>query len=196
MKKIFLCFTYFFLIFSLQLYLFLNDALKIEYIPFFTEIKEKIISNSPLHEFMIFSGTNTGYGFYGVNVATNKYYFVELYDVNNVFIKKIEINNFKTSNAFSRFDTSTSWIYNFNVDTKEYEKNNEDSKQKEKYCKIRNDYETKIYKYIGQFYAKKEKNCKFYKVKLATIVPPNIWKSKLTQNNLYVIQEKSFKIKN
>lgn len=145
---------------------------------------------------MIFSGTNTGYGFYGVNVATNKYYFVELYDVNNVFIKKIEINNFKTSNAFSRFDTSTSWIYNFNVDTKEYEKNNEDSKQKEKYCKIRNDYETKIYKYIGQFYAKKEKNCKFYKVKLATIVPPNIWKSKLTQNNLYVIQEKSFKIKN
>ena len=194
MKKILFYIFHFALIFCLQLYLFLNSGLDIKYIPILTEIKEDVLFNSPIKHYMVFTGINTGYGFYGVNVATNKYFFIELLDKNKKVIENIEVNDFKTANSFSRFETSTSWIYNFHVETEELENKIKKNKAKKKYCEIRKDYEKKIYKYIGLYYAKKNSNCKFYNIKLATVVPPNIWEQKLEKNNIYVIKELSFKI--
>lgn len=195
MKKVIYFLFHLSLISCLQLYLFLNFGLEIKYTPVLSEIKEDVIYEFPIKHYMVLSGVNTGYGFYGINVATNKYFFVELLNKNKKIINKIEVSDFNTSNSFSRFDSSTSWIYNFNIETQELEKKINKSKEKKKYCEVRNEFESKLYKYIGLYYAKKNPECLYYNVKLVTVVPPNIWEQKLEKNNIYVIKTESFQIK-
>ncbi len=49
---------------------------------------KKLLHNPIHHLYAIFTGTNTGYGFYGINVSTYKYFSVELYDKNKKTTKK------------------------------------------------------------------------------------------------------------
>lgn len=194
MKKIVAFFSlHLFIIITLQIYLVFDSVFEKNSIPVIGFLKKDIYSKSPMKHYLMFSGINTGYGFYGINVATNKYFIVEIININKNIIKKINVNNFNSANSFSRFSTCGSFIYNFNVETNEIKK--KDKKNSERYCLLRDKFVSKIYKYIGKREVNDIKNCESFKVKLITVVPPNIWNNKLEKNNIYVLQEFSFKNK-
>ncbi len=134
---------------------------------------KKLLYNPIYHSYTIFTGTNTGYGFYGINVATYKYFSVELYDKDKTLIEKTNTFGFRNQNNLARFEVLASKIANFIVENKNFPKN-EDSEL----LKTRKLYVNKIFKYIGLFEAKKTKDCKYYKVTLYTLIPSDIREDK------------------
>lgn len=196
MKKLFVFFCFhFFIIITLQTYLFINSAFEKD-VPVLGYLKNKVYAHSLMKHYLVFSGINTGYGFYGINVATNKFFFVEVLDSENRIIKKIDVSDFNTKNSYSRFSTCPSWFYNFNIETNEIKtksKGKNDNNESKKYYKLRDRYLEKVYEYIGRSNIKNIKNCESFNVKLVTVVPPDIWNSNLEQNNIYVLQKFNFK---
>ena len=62
------------------------------------------LHNPVYHTYAIFTGTNTGYGFYGINVATHKYFNVELFDKDEKLIKSTNTFGFKNQSNLARFE--------------------------------------------------------------------------------------------
>jgi hypothetical protein len=189
MKKIiFLFIFHFFIIIVLQLYAFIDSAFekKLTTLKF---LKNNVFENTICKHYLIYSGINTGYGFYGINVATNKIFLIEAMDSQNRIIKKFDVSNFKTKSTYARFSTIVSWFYNFNVENEEIKKK---SGKNSRIYKLREKYLKKIYQDIGEFSVKDLKNCKSFKIKMVTVVPPDIWNTTLQKNNIYVLQEYSF----
>ena len=111
---------------------------------------KKLLYNPIYHSYTIFTGTNTGYGFYGINVATYKYFSVELYDKNKKLIKKTNTFGFKNQNNLARFEVLASRMANFIVENKNFPKNEDP-----KLLASRKLYVNKVFKRIGLFEAKK-----------------------------------------
>lgn len=192
MKKLIVLFAFhFFIILALQLYAFVDAAFdkKVTGLKF---LKDEVFENTFCKHYLIYSGINTGYGFYGINVATNKFFLVEAMDSQNRIIKKFDISDFKTKSTYARFSTVVSWFYNFNVENEAIKKK---SGQNSRIYKLREKYLHKIYQDIGEYSVKGLKNCKSFKIKMVTVVPPDIWNTTLQKNNIYVLQEYSFQNK-
>lgn len=199
MKRIsvFFC-IHFFIIIILSIYLFLDSILDSKKdFPIVSFLKKDVFDSNYIRPYLVFTGINTGYGFYGVNVATNKFFLIEILDKKNNIIKKINVSDFKTKNSFSRFHTLPSWLYNFKVETKELKDKGLVSKNDEKYIKLRDEYVKKVNKHILNSYINKnELNKEFtYVIKLITVVPPDIWNNNLEKNNIYVLETNFFKSK-
>lgn len=195
MKKLLALFAiHFFIIITFQSYLFISAAFEKNDVIILSYLKQQVYNNSAAKYYLLFSGINTGYGFYGINVATNKYYFVEAFDQKNKLITKTDVSDFQTKNSYCRFTTLPSWLYNFNVETEDLRKKGR-NKETKKYCELRDRYLRKVYECIGVSSVKHIKNCKNFNIKLVTVVPPNIWNSDLEKNNIYVLQKFSFKNK-
>lgn len=198
MKKIstFFCF-HLFIVLTLSIYLFI-DAIsdKKKNLPFLTYLKKDIYDSNLIRPYLVFSGINTGYGFYGVNVATNKFFLIEILDKQNCIIEKINVSNFKTKNSFQRFHTLPSWLYNFKVETTELKETPTVFQEEEKYIQLREQYVKKINKHILKSYLTQKYLEKKYKyvIKLVTVVPPNIWETDLKKNNIYVLEEYVFNL--
>ena len=77
MKKTAIFFAiHLFMILTLSTYLFIDAAFnKDKKMDIFLlgSLKTKVYDSPFIRPYMILSGINTGYGFYGINVATNKY---------------------------------------------------------------------------------------------------------------------------
>ena len=196
MKKLTIFFgIHIFIIFSLSVYLFIDAAFNKDKklnIYFFGTLKKKVYDSPVMRPYMILSGINTGYGFYGINVATNKYFLIEVLDDENNVVDEINVSNFKTSNSFSRFHTLPSWIYNFKVETNDIKELKNTELPNDKYIELRETYIRKIFKHILKSYIEKPVENRKYLVKLVTVVPPDIWKEKLEKNNIYVLEEFEF----
>ncbi len=161
----------------------------------------KRIYFSPLFRpYMILSGIESGYGFYGRNVATHKYYFIEFYDKDNRLLETFDYANlFKTANGFSRFQTFPSKLYNFIVQTEDRKKKIL-SEQENRLIKLRESYTEKTLKYIAQAAVENAEKAGIVKgkitsckIKFITVVPPlNLFnKDNFTDNkqNIYVLKE-------
>jgi hypothetical protein len=190
-KLIVLFFFHFFIILVLQTHAFVEAAFE-KKVPGITYLKNEVFDNSFCKHYLIYSGINTGYGFYGINVATNKFFLIEALDSKNRVIKKFDMSNFNTKSTFARFCTVASWLYNFNVE-------NEDIKKKAgknvRIYKLREKYLKKVYQNIGKYSVRDIKNCTSFTIKMVTVVPPDIWNTSLQKNNIYAIQEYSFQNK-
>lgn len=134
---------------------------------------KKVLYNPSYHIYTIFTGTNTGYGFYGINVATYKFFRVELYDKSNKIIETSTTFGFKNQNGLARFEVLASKMANYIVENKNYPKN-----QDQEILKVRQLYVNKIFKRIGGFIASQNKECTKYRVTLYTLMPTNIWVDK------------------
>jgi hypothetical protein len=161
-------------------------------IPILTSFKNVIYSRKYLHNFLILSGTNTGYGFYGISVSTEKFLEIELYDSSKKLIKADIYFNFNTVNGFSRFKSYASHLSNYINDTEEMIKTDTLPQSKANIA-FREKYIEKVFKYLGNSIAKGTPNCHSYKVKLNTVVPINVWSKEKQENpKKYVIKEIEF----
>ncbi|MGX1025047.1 hypothetical protein [Psychroflexus sp. MBR-150] len=198
MKKISIFFSiHFFIVSTLSIYLFIDAVSKTKKkIPVLTHLKNDIYDSNFIRPYLVFSGINTGYGFYGINVATNKFFLIEILDEQNCIVEEINVSNFKTKNSFQRFHTLPSWLYNFKVETTELKEKSSILEEENKYIELRDEYVKKINKHILKSYIRVEdlKENYIYRIKLITVVPPDIWKSNLDKNNIYVLEEHDFKI--
>ncbi|MXV37917.1 hypothetical protein GO491_04380 [Flavobacteriaceae bacterium Ap0902] len=153
----------------------------------FNDILNTFRHNSIYNIYAILTGTNTGYGFYGINVATNKFFVVELYDSNDKIIHKTSTFGFKNKSNLQRFNVFSSKTANYIAElNKENNKKSKATEMKEKLTK-------KYFKYIGLREVEKYDNCKYYIVKLYTIIPDDIWENKNYFLSKNVGEYKSYK---
>lgn len=152
-------------------------------IPILTEVTSLLYNNSSFTFYRIFSGTNTGYGFYGTSVATQKFIIVEVLDSANNVLLKDENFNFRTFTGKSRFDGFPTHISNFIDET---DRMSESKKPIKRVIKLREKYVEKIFKYLGKSVSKTVKSSHSYNISLITVLPQNIWANKINKNIVYV----------
>ena len=194
MKKliIFFC-VHFIVIFIIQITLFVYSAFD-RHIPVLEHLKSLMYESTFTHVYLMSTGINTGYGFYGIRVSTNKYFIIEAIDSKNKILKKIDVLNLANENSFGRFNTSTSYYYNFIIETGVLQDKDVNKKNTELIL-LRKKYIQKSLENIGKYFTKDIKNCAKYKVKIITVVPPNIWNTNLDKNNIYVLENYKFENK-
>ena len=158
--------------------------------------------------YMVLSGAETGYGFYGKNVATTKFIMIECYNKDSTLIQTIDFGQaFKTKNGVVRYETLPSKIYNFLNDTDEL-KNKlilTDSLQAIKTSNQRYEYVEKVFKYIAKstfsnaflnrnlINSKTLNETEFIVTKLITIYPPkDIFSNRTDHQSIYILKEYRF----
>ncbi len=125
--------------------------------------------------YRMYTGTDTGYGFYGIKTATVKYFKLTLYDDNYKIISNDRYFGLKSSNGISRFAGYASYLSNYISETEKMIENNSDSKdQILEIAKYRETYVNKVFKWLGKKQALKVKNCTEYSIEIITIIPENI----------------------
>lgn len=144
--------------------------------------------------YYIFSGTNTGYGFYGIKTSTEKYFKVTYLDSIDNILKTDRYFGLSTSNGISRLGTYASFLVNYIADTEKLDNLDTTFVQKA-YDRIefRKDYVMKSLKWLGKKTAKNIPHTYSYKVELMTIVPANVTQNPKTKPELYVVQEGLFR---
>ena len=156
---------------------------------------DKIINNTLFNNYKKISGTNTGYGFYGINVATEAYFLVKVYDNKNQLINSTTTQDIHRKNTLSRFMVlSCSELnsdFEIEKDKKKHKKNNIN---KTLPLSIKERYSNKIFKYIGLHKIKVlKKDYNYYTVTLYCLNPKNIWISKNTENDITKAKIKEIK---
>ncbi len=158
-------------------------------------LKTNIYGNNYVSKYLELTGINTGYGFYGINVSTDKYFEIELYDSSKRIIKTDQYFNFSTMGGYSRFKSYASHLANYISDTKEQMQNDSNSVNR-KNVEVREKYINKIFKWLGKNIAANTAGCTSYKTKLMTVVPFDIWKVANTElPRVYVNKEIEFPTK-
>ncbi|MFC5047975.1 hypothetical protein ACFSTE_01015 [Aquimarina hainanensis] len=185
MKKVLKTFLliHFFIIILSSTFLFLNSYLefhhktKIEN-PVVNGTLDYILNNPIIKNYRILSGTNTGYGFYGINVATEKFFVVEVLDKDCNKIKEVTTFGLHKKNSLSRFQVLSSGIFNLISENRHRKKElkKKPSKALEAQAKFDDKYVDKIFKYVGLTAAKNTRNAAYYNVKLLALHPKEIWK--------------------
>lgn len=200
-KKIALFFLFHFIIIAtLSVYLVIDSFVDVHYqkksnIPVIGFLKDNVYDSKYFRNYLILSGINTGYGFYGISVSTEKYLEIDLYDSARQIIKKDNYFNFSTTSGFSRFKGYASHLANYINDTNEFlqKDNSEETKLN---TAIREKYIEKVFKWLGKDIAASTPGCAYYKIKLNTVIPVNVWKQKENEKLLiYVIKEIEFPAK-
>jgi hypothetical protein len=145
---------------------------------------DNIINNTIFNEYKKISGTNTGYGFYGINVATEAYFLVQVYNNKNKLIYSTTTQNIYRKNTLSRFMVLSCSELNSDYEIEKENKQNLKSNQKTQ-PSIKEKYSNKIFKYIGLHTIKEfDKDYFYYTVTLYCLNPKNIWNSKNTKNDI------------
>jgi len=188
---------HFAIILTSSLYLVIDSFVDFNYhkkvnLPVIGFLKDDVYDNEYFRNYLTVSGINTGYGFYGISVSTEKYLEIELYDSAKQLIKKDKYFNFSTTSGFSRFKGYASHLANYINDTKELLE--KDSSEETKFnTGIREKYIEKVFKWMGKDIAAATPNCAYYKIKLNTVIPVNVWQQTTTEKLLvYVIKEIEF----
>ena len=160
--------------------------------------------NQYTEPYYLLTGINTGYGFYGIHAATEKYLRATYYDSLNQVLKKDRYFNFSSTNGISRLEGYASFLANYVAKTKNaidadslsIANNDPDVLSLRNEYKFKKDYVVKTLKWLGKKEALKRSECASYKIELLTIVPENIWERKERQAkpNIYVIQEGRFPV--
>ena len=180
---------HFSVIFILSLYLSIKSYKQVNgqrnfEIPIVTNIVSKLNMNDYFTFYRIVTGTNTGYGFYGTSVATQKFILVEVYDEECRLLCKDDNFNFKTIVGKSRFGGFSVQISNFMNETK---KMKNESNSDKRLIALRDKYVEKIFKHLGKSVSSKFENSKSYKISLITVLPISIWnEKKIAKNVVYV----------
>lgn len=189
MRKIFFTFHFFTILFIsifstlisfLDFHEIENDKIK--------NIYATYINNPLIVIYTQFSGCNTGYGFYGINVATNKYFSVKVYDQNNKFMYEHSNFNFKNKNNEDRFNTIASRISLDLLDIQKLKKDNKLNKN-DKEIKTTNEFKNKVFKYLAKKTVFENKNNNIT-VQLNFVIPDNIWNKNYNLNTKIGINEK------
>ncbi len=159
--------------------------------------------NKYTEPYYVFSGTNTGYGFYGTHTSTEKYLKIIFLDSNDREINSDRYFKLSGTNAIKRLEGYASFLTNYVADTQKLIETDTTSTSDtnpsvvllRKNYQYRKDYVVKTLKWLGKQKAKNIPGCASYKVKLMTIVPQDVWERKRKiKPNLYVVQEGTFPI--
>lgn len=147
--------------------------------------------NTYTDPYYIFTGINTGYGFYGIKTTSQKFLRLTFLDSTQNVIESDRYFGLSTSNGISRLGGYASYLTNYTSDTEKMnEKDSTYLNNNKDVIKFRQDYIAKSLKWLGKSQAKKIPNCESYKVELLTIIPEEV---KEIRNHikpeLYVIQE-------
>lgn len=154
------------------------------YVPVFSWLKQ----NTRTELYYMLSGTNTGYGFYGIKTSTKKYLLITFLDSTGNIIKSGRYFHLSTSNGISRLGGYASYLANYIADSKKIADADTTGISSE-IIEFRRNYITKILKWFGKE-ASAIAGSASYKIKLLTIVPENIWyRPRNNEPELYVIQE-------
>lgn len=145
--------------------------------------------------YFILSGTNTGYGFYGIRAATEKYFTATFFDSEGRELKSDRYFDLSSPNGYSRLKGYAAFLANYITDTEKMKKENSPNAATQNFIQFREKYVEKVFKWLGQKEATLIPGCVSYKVTLLTIVPVDIWldRSKI-KPELYVVKEKHFPI--
>jgi hypothetical protein len=153
-------------------------------IPLMSSIASVCYKSRLFNAYRILSGTNTGYGFYGTSVATQKFVSIEVYDKACKLILKDDAFNFNTFVGKSRFDGFPTHISNFMEETKRMKR---DENANKKLVALREKYVEKVFKHLGKSVCNKTLNSYCFKISLITILPISIWnEKKISKNVVYV----------
>lgn len=153
------------------------------------KVYANFISNPLIVVYTQFSGCNTGYGFYGINVATNKYFSVKVYDEKNKFLIEHTNFKFKNKNNEDRFNTLASRISLDILDIQKRKKD-PDSKKDDAELKTMVEYKNKIFKYLAKETVFDQKNMNVT-VQLNFVMPDDIWNENYNLNTKIGINEKN-----
>lgn len=83
----------------------------------------QVASAPVLHEYVQLAGIDAGYGYYGRNVATSKFFLIELRNKEEELLISSEFKRFFNSqNTYVRFETLASKLYNTVVDLEDLQK--------------------------------------------------------------------------
>lgn len=164
-------------------------------VPVLTFLKTSIYDSQYTAPFFILTGTNTGYGFYGINTATEKYLTVNFFDSTGHALKTDRYFNMSTSNGFSRLKGFATYLTNYIAETEKMKKEKNISPATQSAIDFRELYVDKVFKWLGKKEAAQLPSCATYKISLLTIVPINIWSDEgANKPKIYVIKEKLFPV--
>ncbi|REC60279.1 hypothetical protein DRF65_21615 [Chryseobacterium pennae] len=151
-------------------------------------------SNRNLHPYFVFTGINTGYGFFGTSVSTQKFIEMERYDINNKLLESSDNFGFTTVTGRIRYEGFPTHISNFISETEEMAAK-DSTQKKSKDIKLREDYAYKLFKHLGKRAVGNDTNTQYYIIRLCTIIPHDIWQGQITKNKVYVEKEYKYYIK-
>lgn len=173
-----------------------DETLKIPVLSMFKQ-------NRYTEPYYIFSGINTGYGFYGTHTSTEKYLKISYLDANDEEIQSDRYFKLTGTNAIMRLEGYASFLTNYVAETEKLieldttdvsDTSPEVVKLRERY-NYRKEYVVKTLKWLGKQKAKDIPNCVSYRVKIITIVPEDVWsRNRNTKPNIYVVQEGTFPV--
>jgi len=173
---------------------------KAPYVPVLNLLKQ----NRFTEPYYVLSGTNTGYGFYGIHTSTEKYLRVSFLDSTDKEIKADRYFRLNGSNSISRFEGYASFLANYVADTKQLIEsdtvsatdNSPEITRLRKDYQFRKDYIVKTLKWLGKREAGNVPGCTSYKIKLMTIAPENVWtRERKNKPNVYVVEEGTFPVR-
>lgn len=149
-----------------------------------------------IQPYFIFSGINTGYGFYGIKTATEKYFKVIYFDSTGNVISQDRYHGFNTLNGISRYKGYASSLGNYISDTDKLREKYAFNNEYKEVLEFRQNYAEKSFKWVGQRKAKTIEGCSYYKVELITIVPDDIWdkNNHKKKPKIYAIQDYTFSL--
>lgn len=154
--------------------------------------------NKYTEPYYVFTGTNTGYGFYGTHTSTEKYMRITFFDSLDKEIKSDRYFKLESSNGITRLEGYASFLTNYVADTKKMiesdtgpiEDVDPDIQQLRRDYQFRKDYIVKSLKWLGKRESKKIPKCKSYKIELITIVPEDVWsRDRNNKPKIYVVQQ-------
>src|SRR5699024_9101458 len=121
-KKVLFFIIHLFLVFLISLHSFFNQ-MEFDSKNLIVDLVGKVhqlVRMPILHGYVQFASIDSGYGFYGGNVATNKFFVLELKNQQDEVLLSKEFKFFFNSqNAYLRFDTLASKLYNNMIDLDE-----------------------------------------------------------------------------
>lgn len=110
------------------------------------------------HEYTQFASVDVGYGFYGGNVATSKFFHIEFRDQEEELLFSGEFRDFFNSqNTYVRFETLASKLYNTMIDLEDLQKQAETQENQEmknileRRVKLQEKWIATIYKSLEEF---------------------------------------------
>lgn len=165
--------------------------------------KSNIILNNEYTDFYKrYSGLNTGYGFFGINVATESYFKVEFYNQGNIICTTTN-NNYTTNNTLIRFLTLASSEMNSLSEIESYKKKKIENLSLEENLMYNNKikFHNKTLKYVGLYNynllsSEFKKQCSHYKISQYCLIPEDIWQNKTLSLKKYKLDGKIFYVKN
>lgn len=142
------------------------------------------------------TGTNTGYGFYGIMASSVKHLEVSFLDDQGEVIAKDRTHGFTTRNGYSRFEGYASHLANYISDTDDFQKKAVTDTVYLNIVNFRKNYIEKSFKWIGLNRSRNIEGCSSYSVKLYSIVPDNIWdkNNKNQKPEIYELQSYDFPV--